>query len=327
MAQTIGVTLERSTSHGQARLTNDSAYAPVLDANQSVTNIVVSYLDPGGESVTCDVALYDVTDVATLADFANAPRVQFWPQLTFSTALGAAFLSVDSSINTDLSAYAGRQLAITANNVTQGQLANVPSVFSSAARNADPVALDDPYGADFSTDQGVCVYCTTETVINTPTIRKSSTFDIETILSGTVTAATLNGNAITVDSQTGTAVTLTDSGSGITTSREYDLVLTDNSADPDETITVQVNVVGLPSNTAKKDGGLLVSLTDLTLDAVNASGTVVKQLTGITTDASGVISPVDLSDISEAVGDTLKVSLHSAASDVGVTFEQALELI
>lgn len=162
----------------------------------------------------------------------------------------------------------------------------------------------------------------------TPVVRKSSQFTVETTLSGTITAATLNGNAITVDSQVGTTVTLTDSGSGITTSGEYNLVLTNDAATPEnETIVVQVNVVGLPSNTARKDGGLLVSLSDLTLDAVNVSGTVVKQLTGITTDASGIISPVDLSDISEAVGDTLKVSLHSAASDVGVTFEQALELI
>lgn len=158
-------------------------------------------------------------------------------------------------------------------------------------------------------------------------IRKGSQFDVETALSGTVTAATLNGNAITVDSQTGTTVTLTDSDGSIATSGEYDLVLTDDSADPDETITVQVNVVGLPTNTARKDGGLLTNLSDLTLDAVNASGTLVKQLTGITTDASGAISPIDLSDLSEAVGDTLKISLHSAASGVGVTFEQALELI
>lgn len=157
-------------------------------------------------------------------------------------------------------------------------------------------------------------------------VRKSSTFDIETTLSGTVTNATLNGNAITVDIQTGTTVTLTDSDGSITTSGEYDLVLTDDAA-ATETIAVQVNVVGLPTNTAKKDGGLLTSLADLTLDAVNSSGTVVEQLTGITTDASGIISAIDLSHISEAIGDTLKVSLHSAAADVGVTFEQALEAI
>ena len=160
-----------------------------------------------------------------------------------------------------------------------------------------------------------------------PEIRKSSTFDIETTLSGTVTAATLNGNAITVDSQTGTTVTLTDSGSGITTSGEYDLVLTDDSADPDETITVQVNVVGLPSFNCNKDGADMASLTDLELEAFNASGTHVKQLTALTTDASGDTGVIDLSDLSEDVGDTLKVSLYSPSASAGLTFEQALELI
>jgi len=164
----------------------------------------------------------------------------------------------------------------------------------------------------------------------TATLRKGSTSDIETTLSGTVTTATLNAVDVSdhITGQTGTTVSF-DGGltAEITTSGEYDLVLTDDSADPDETIAVQVNVVGLPANTARKDGGLLTSLTDLTMDAFNASGTLVKSLTGLTTDASGVISPVDLSDLSEAAGDTLKVSLHSAASGVGVTFEQAMELI
>lgn len=167
----------------------------------------------------------------------------------------------------------------------------------------------------------------TNLAASTPTFRKSSTFDIETTL-GTITTATLDGVNVFdhLTGQVGTTVSFAGAATDeITTSGEYDLVLGDGATT--ETIAVQVNVVGLPSNTARKDGGLLVSLTDLTLDAVNASGDVVKQLTGLTTNASGVISPVDLSDISEAVGDTLKVSLHSAASEVGVTFEQALENI
>lgn len=158
-----------------------------------------------------------------------------------------------------------------------------------------------------------------------PTLRKGGSATIDKPAGiGTITGVTLNGNAITLDSQTVDDFTVTDSDGTITTSGTYDLVATGDTV---ETIAVQVNVVGLPTNTAKKDGGLLTSLADLTLDAVNSSGTVVKQLTGLTTDAGGIISPVDLSDISEAIGDTLKVSLHSAAADVGVTFEQALEAI
>lgn len=158
-------------------------------------------------------------------------------------------------------------------------------------------------------------------------IRKSSTFDVETAL-GTITTATLNSVNVFdhVTGQVGTTVSFESAATDeIATSGEYTLTLGDGTGTED--ITVQVNVVGLPSNTARKDGALLTSLTDLTLDAFNASGTLVKSLTGVTTNASGVISPVDLSDISEAVGDILKVSLHSATSDVGVTFEQPLELI
>lgn len=159
------------------------------------------------------------------------------------------------------------------------------------------------------------------------TQRKGSTFDVTHGL-GAITTATLNSVNVFdhLTGQVGTTVSFSGAATDeITTSGQYTLTLGDGVGTED--ITVQVNVVGLPTNTAKKDGGLLTSLADLTLDAVNSSGTVVEQLTGITTDASGIISAIDLSHISEAIGDTLKVSLHSAAADVGVTFEQALEAI
>ncbi|MDX1560678.1 MAG: hypothetical protein R3193_17360, partial [Marinobacter sp.] len=147
----------------------------------------------------------------------------------------------------------------------------------------------------------------------TPTVRKGSQFDVETTLSGTVTAATLNGNAITVDSQAGTTVTLTDSGSAVTTSGEYNLVLTDDSADPDETIVVQVNVYGVaPSNNPlQKDGSALASLTGVQLRVTagaNLNGSELYYSGTGTTDASGNLGNIDLS--STAAADTDPVLLH-----------------
>lgn len=156
-------------------------------------------------------------------------------------------------------------------------------------------------------------------------VRKGATFDVEVSTSGTITGATLNGNTITIDNQTGTTVTLTDDASGITTSGEYDLVL-DDGVTP-ETIPLQVNVVGLSGNTLNKDGSPIASLTDVDLEVFNNAGSLVKQLTSLATDPSGAMGVVDLSDLAEPVGETCKISLYSPSEAVGITFEQDLELI
>jgi len=160
-----------------------------------------------------------------------------------------------------------------------------------------------------------------------PTIRKSSTFDIETTL-GTITTATLNSVNVFdhVTGQVGTTVSFEGAATDeITTSGEYSLVLGDGVGT--ETITVQVNVVGLPSNTAKKDGAILASLSDIELEAFDATGTHIEQLTGLASNASAVMSPVDFSSTTGDVGDNIKVSLYSPSTQVGITFTQALELI
>ena len=172
------------------------------------------------------------------------------------------------------------------------------------------------------------IYATTAEVVTAAdyTVRKGSQFTAETTLSGTVTAATLNGQAITVDSQVGTTVTLTDSDGSITTSGEYPLVLTDDSADPDETITVQVNVYGVApaNNPVQKDGAALASLTNVEL-RVSAGATLAGSelfYTGTaTTDASGNLGNIDLSSTAAADTDPVLLSIRTAAGDSIITAE------
>ena len=160
----------------------------------------------------------------------------------------------------------------------------------------------------------------------TPELRKGKQFTVETTLTGTVTSATLNGNAITVDSHVGTTVTLTDSDGSITTSGEYDLVLTDD-VPANETITVQVNVIGISSHIFAKDGAGLASLSDVEIIVHNSAGTEIVSQLVTTTDINALIPKQDFSSVSEAVGDTVKVSVYSPSAQVGITYEQALELI
>ena len=164
-----------------------------------------------------------------------------------------------------------------------------------------------------------------------PTFRKSGTFTVETTLSGTVTSATLNGQAITVDSHVGTTVTLTDSDGSITTSGEYDLVLTDDSADPDETITVQVNVYGVtPSdNPVQKDGAALASLTGVEIRisaGATLAGSQLFYTATATTDASGNLGNIDLSATAAADTDPVLLSIRTAAGD-SIIAAETVELI
>lgn len=310
-----------------ARLIHGPSYTQTYTAGHVIKEIGI-WLQSNTftKELSTQVGIYNITD-----GIEGAPLV-YSGEITKAEneATGRYFVISPNAAPTGL--LGGETLALAIGPCSEHRM-RVPFVSDSsgvAANDVSAYELESSWATSGTTGTVYDFYAILGESVTTPTTRKGSTFDAETTLSGTVTAATLNSVDVSdhITGQTGTTVSF-DGGltAETTTSGEYDLVLTDDSADPDETIAVQVNVVGLPSNTAKKDGGLLISLTDLTLDAINASGTVVKQLTGITTDASGVISPVDLSDISEAVGDTLKVSLHSAASDVGVTFEQALENI
>ena len=123
---------------------------------------------------------------------------------------------------------------------------------------------------------------------------------------------------------------MTDSGSGITTSGEYDLVLTDDSADPDETITVQVNVVGLASFNINKDGADQGSLTDvefIILTGAAGSRAINQQITGITTTAGGDTGTIEITDAALDVDDTITVVQQSPTVGGGLVHTATLELI
>jgi len=164
-----------------------------------------------------------------------------------------------------------------------------------------------------------------------PSFRKSSTFDIETGLSGTVTAATLNGVNVLdhVTGQAGTTVSFAGAATDeITTSGEYTLTLGDGTGTED--ITVQVNVVGLASFNINKDGADQGSLTDvefIILTGAAGSRAINQQITGITTTAGGDTGTIEITDAALDVDDTITVVQQSPTVGGGLVHTATLELI
>jgi hypothetical protein len=159
------------------------------------------------------------------------------------------------------------------------------------------------------------------------TQRKGSTFDATHTL-GTITTATLNGAAITINSTGAGTVNLTDT-SGVTTSGEYNLVLGDGAAT--QTQTVQVNVFGVvPSNNpAQKDGSALASLTGIQIRitaGANLNGTQVYYSGTETTNASGNFSTLDVSTSAAVAADPVLMQVLTAAGD-SITSAETVELI
>jgi hypothetical protein len=159
------------------------------------------------------------------------------------------------------------------------------------------------------------------------TQRKGSTFTATHTL-GTVTTATLNAVAITINSTGAGTVNLTDT-SGVTTSGVYNLVLGDGAAT--QTQTVQVNVFGVvPSNNpAQKDGSALASLTGIQIRitaGANLNGTQVYYSPTETTDASGNFSTLDVSTSAAVAADPVRMQVLTAAGD-SITSAETVGLI
>jgi hypothetical protein len=159
------------------------------------------------------------------------------------------------------------------------------------------------------------------------TQRKSSSFDVTHTL-GTITTATLNAGAITINTTGAGTANLTDT-SGITTSGEYNLVLGDGTAI--ETYTVQLNVYGVvPSNNpAQKDGSALASLTGVQIRitaGANLNGTQVYYSGTETTNASGNFSTLDVSTSAAVAADPVRMQVLTAAGD-SITSAETVELI
>lgn len=164
---------------------------------------------------------------------------------------------------------------------------------------------------------------------STPALRKTGqqTFDKPAGI-GTITGVTLNGETITLDSQDAETFTVTDSDGSITTSGEYDLVATGDTV---ETITVQVNVVGVApaNNPLQKDGAPLANLTDVEVRisaGATLAGTQLFYTGTATTDASGNLGNIDLSDTAADPDDVVLLKIRTAAGD-SIIAAETVELI
>ena len=156
------------------------------------------------------------------------------------------------------------------------------------------------------------------------TARKGSTATItHTLTAAGLTSATLNGQPVTIASQSGqtASISFTDT---ITTSDVYDLVLGDDVGT--QTFTVQYNVIGLTTNTIQKEGTSIGARSDLEMDVLDATGaTVLGTLTGLTTDASGITGQTIVP--AGSVGDPVRVSGYSEAAGIGFAYKTTLGLL
>jgi hypothetical protein len=155
------------------------------------------------------------------------------------------------------------------------------------------------------------------------TQRKGSSFDVTHTL-GTITTATLNGIAITINTTGTGTVNLTDI-SGITASGEYPLVLGDGATT--ETYTVQLNVVGISSYNINKDGVDQINLTDIEfilMVGLPGARVIADQIFNITTNASGDTGVIEVYDVSLNAGDVILVLQQSVTVGGGLPHEATL---
>ena len=156
------------------------------------------------------------------------------------------------------------------------------------------------------------------------TIRKGSTVTVShTLTAAGLTSATLNGQTVTIASQSGQNATINFTDT-ITTSGVYNLVLGDDVGT--QTLTVQYNVIGLTTKTIHKEGASIGAWTDIEMDVLNAAGTtVLGNLTGLTTDSAGDTGTAIIA--AGAVGDSVRVSGYSEAAEIGFAYKTVLGLL
>jgi hypothetical protein len=157
------------------------------------------------------------------------------------------------------------------------------------------------------------------------TARKGSTATItHTLTADGITTATLDGETVTIGTQSGQDADIALDETAITTSGEYDLVLGDGVGT--ETFTVQYNVIGLTTNTIQKDGASIGAQTDVEMHILDATGaTVLGNLTGLTTDASGITGQTIVP--AGAVDDSVRVIGYSDAAEIGFAYKTTLGLL
>ena len=160
------------------------------------------------------------------------------------------------------------------------------------------------------------------------TIRKGSTATItHTLTAAGITSATLNGEAVTLGTQSGqtASISFTDT---ITTSGVYDLVLGDGVGT--QTLTVQYNVYGLLSSTLKKDGVALggrEGIEMVVLSQGQLPKTILEQSAAVSTDASGNTGSIVLENQLAVPGNTVVVTLRISSENIGIIYGTPLETL
>jgi hypothetical protein len=289
--------------------------AEFIASSTDATELMVATLTRYSLSGTLDT----VTSLSGLAT--NAPSMSLGP---ITTAVDSLLFSVfkhdgSNSVNVGGFSYDAETLA---GDVISGGNNNAQIRLASKIATSTSETFVHTLSGNATRQSGVLVSFTEIAGGLNYTQRKGSTFDATHTL-GTITTATLNAAAITINTTGAGTVNLTDT-SGITTSGEYNLVLGDGAAI--ETYTVQLNVYGVvPSNNpAKKDGVALASLTNVQVRITSGTG-----LNGVqrfyspteTTDASGNFSTLDLSSSVAADADPVLMHVLTAAGDSIISSE------
>jgi len=250
-----------------------------------------------------------------------AGRFGYWRTYTNDTIVGTV-----GSINGDLSYSDGTEYAIEVQKSTgRVELFRNGVSVSSVVDNVHSAKDLRPFfmysGGDTLGIRGVKGTAVSGTDY---TARKGSTATItHTLTADGITTATLNGQAVTIGTQSGqdADINLTDT---ITTSGVYDLVLGDGV--DTQTLKVQYNVIGLTTSTIQKDGASIGAQTDVEMHILDATGaTVLGNLTGLTTDASGITGQTIVP--AGAVDDSVRVIGYSDAAEIGFAYKTTLGLL
>ena len=323
MTQTIGCTVVGSANFSQGRISGAEGSA-VLEADQSLSKVFI-YSEAGSGTGTFDFAIYSAD-----ATIAFSPRIIYKTGVSFPVPAVSGWVEVSGFVD-DLSEFESARLTVTPGNLS-GFTGKTATGFvgsaSSARRNNSLTLLADPFGTgtSFSTSDQNSFYIVTEPLGagSDYTARKGSTATItHTLTSAGLTSATLNGQTVTIGTQSGqdAEITFTDT---ITTSDVYPLVVADGVGT--QSFDVQYNVIGLTTNTIQKEGASIGARTDVEMHILDATGaTVLGNLTGLTTDAAGdtgqAVVPLG------AVDDPVRVSGYSEAAGIGFAYKTTLGLL
>jgi len=340
MVDEVGIALQNGTAAANTNGTWNSFSATTTNAaltfwdgrasTWTFTGTDYSGFSPGAPSAgSGDAAWVDEQVIANECWTTGENSVDLWRSVTVGVDPGATYTVLcfgwrgSAGRDTGFRVNGGVEQTVTANDLTEAV----------SFTGVSPDVNDDlliEYIERNSNEFGYfsAVFVTKES--SGLTLRKGSTFDIETAL-GTITTATLNSVNVAdhITGQAGTTVSFEGAATAeIATSGEYTLTLGDGATTED--ITVQVSVVGLASFNINKDGADQGSLTDvefIILTGAAGSRAINQQITGITTTAGGDTGTIEITDAALDVDDTITVVQQSPTVGGGLVHTATLELI